>query len=309
MPIDPKNVEQIVEVVTREVLLALAEQEGRTASKTGPHCERECADGICVQTCFDNVGHVINAGAERLTSTLGGIPTDLNLASMIDHTLLKPDVTPDQIAQLCFEARKYGFASVCVNPGHVRLCADLLRGSDVKVCTVIGFPLGATSPEAKVYDTETALRDGATEIDMVINIGALKGGDFTWVARDIRGVVETSHTAGAIVKVIIETALLTDEEKIKACLLAKEAGADFVKTSSGFSGGGATVEDIALMRRVVGPEMGVKASGGVHTFEEARSLVEAGATRIGASAGVKIVQGSKEEKKEVIIPASPAKGY
>ena len=310
MPIDPKNVEQIVEVVTREVLLALAEQEGRTSSKTGSHCERECAEGICMQTCFNHVGHVINAGAERLTSTLGGIPpTDLNLASMIDHTLLKPDVTPDQIAQLCFEARKYGFASVCVNPGHVRLCADLLRGSDVKVCTVIGFPLGATSPEAKVYETETALRDGATEIDMVINIGALKGGDFTWVARDIRGVVETSHTAGAIVKVIIETSLLTEEEKIKACLLAKEAGADFVKTSTGFAGGGATVEDVTLMRRVVGPEMGVKASGGVHTFEQARSMVEAGATRIGASAGVKIVQGAKEEKKETVTTTSPAKGY
>jgi deoxyribose-phosphate aldolase len=309
MPIDSKKVEQIVEVVTREVLLALAEQEGRAASRTSPHCERECADGICVQTCFDNVGHVINAGAERLTSTLGGIPTDLNLASMIDHTMLKPDVTPDQIAQLCFEARKYGFASVCVNPGHVKLCADLLRGSNVKVCTVIGFPLGATSPEAKVYETETALRDGATEIDMVINIGALKGGDFTWVAGDIRGVVETSHTAGAIVKVIIETSLLNDEEKIKACLLAKEADADFVKTSTGFAGGGATVEDVALMRRVVGPEMGVKASGGVHTFEEAKSLVEAGATRIGASAGVKIVQGEKAEKKEVIKPTSPAKGY
>jgi deoxyribose-phosphate aldolase len=306
MPIDPKKVEQIVEVVTREVLLALAEQEGHTASQTGPHCERECADGICVQTCFDNVGHVINAGAERLTSTLGGIPADMNLASMIDHTMLKPDVTPDQIAQLCFEARKYGFASVCVNPGHVKLCADLLRGSNVKVCTVIGFPLGATSPESKVYETETALRDGATEIDMVINIGALKGGDFTWVARDIRGVVETAHTVGAIVKVIIETSLLTDEEKIKACLLAKEADADFVKTSTGFAGGGATVEDITLMRRVVGPEMGVKASGGVHTFEQAKSMVEAGATRIGASAGVKIVQGVKGEKN---IPAAPVKGY
>lgn len=309
MPIDAKKVEQIVEVVTREVLLALAEQEGRTTSRTGPYCERECADGICMQTCFDRIGHVISAGAERLTTTLGGIPTDLNLASMIDHTMLKPDVTPDQIAQLCFEARKYGFASVCVNPGHVKLCADLLRGSNVKVCTVIGFPLGATSPESKVYETETALRDGATEIDMVINIGALKGGDFTWVARDIRGVVETAHIAGAIVKVIIETSLLTDEEKVKACLLAKEADADFVKTSTGFAGGGATVEDIALMRRVVGPEMGVKASGGVHTFEEAKSMVEAGATRIGASAGVKIVQGAKETKKEAVVPASPAKGY
>lgn len=309
MPIDSKNVEHIVEVVTREVLLALAEQEQRSRAKAGQHCEHDCADGICVQTCFDHVGHVINAGAERLTSTLGGVPADLNIASMIDHTLLKPDATPDQIAQLCFEARKYGFASVCVNPGHVKLCADLLRGSDVKVCTVIGFPLGATSPEAKIYETETALRDGATEIDMVINIGALKGGDYTWVARDIRGVVETAHAAGTIVKVIIETALLTDEEKIKACLLAKEAGADFVKTSTGFAGGGATVEDVALMRRVVGQEMGVKASGGVHTFEKAKSLVEAGATRIGASAGVKILEGAKGEKKEATVIPVPVKAY
>jgi len=310
MPIEPKNIEKIVEVVTREVLLALAEQDQHAAAKAaGEHCEHECVDGICVQTCFDNVGHVINAGAERLTSTLGGIPQDLNIASMIDHTLLKPDATPDQIAQLCFEARKYSFASVCVNPGHVSLCADLLRGSNVKVCTVIGFPLGATSPAAKVYETETALRDGATEIDMVINIGALKGGDFTWVARDIRGVVETAHNAGAIVKVIIETSLLTDEEKIKACLLSKEAGADFVKTSTGFAGGGATVEDVALMRRAVGPEMGVKASGGVHTFEEAKSMVEAGATRIGASAGVKIVQGAEGQQTESLAISLPAKAY
>ena len=310
MAMDPKNIEQIVEVVTREVLLALAEQgKDAAAPQAGQRVERECADGICVQTNFDNVGHVINAGAERLTSTLGGIPTDLNLASMIDHTLLKPDATPDQIAQLCFEARKYGFASVCVNPGHAKLCADLLRGSNVKVCTVIGFPLGATSPEAKVYETETALRDGATEIDMVINIGALKGGDYTWVARDIRGVAETAHTGGAILKVIIETSLLNEEEKVKACLLAKEADADFVKTLTGFAGGGATVQDVALMRRVVGPEMGVKASGGVRTFEQAKSMVEAGATRIGASAGVKIVQGAKEEKKEASSAPALAKAY
>ena len=293
MPFEPKDVERIVEVVTREVLLALAEQEQLTKLPNGEHCIGECEEGICVKTCFDHVGHVINAGAQRLTSTLGSIPHDLDIAAMIDHTLLKPDATPDQIAQLCYEARKYGFASVCINPGHVKLCADLLRGSNVKVCTVIGFPLGATSPEAKVYETETALRDGATEIDMVINIGALKGGDNTWVARDIRGVVETAHNARAIVKVIIETSLLTDEEKVTACLLAKQAGADYVKTSTGFAGGGATVEDVALMRRVVGPEMGVKASGGVRTFEEARSMVQAGATRIGASAGVKIVQGEQ----------------
>lgn len=310
MPIDSKEVEKIVEVVTREVLLALSEQDQHVAAQAvGEHCEHECADGICVQTCFDQVGHVINAGAERLTSTLGGIPQDLNIASMIDHTLLKPDATPDQIAQLCYEARKYGFASVCINPGHVKLCADLLRGSPVKVCTVIGFPLGATSPESKVYETETALRDGATEIDMVINIGALKGGDYTWVARDIRSVVETGHAAGAIVKVIIETSLLTDEEKVKACLLAKEAGADFVKTSTGFAGGGATVEDVTLMRRTVGPQMGVKASGGVHNFEEAREMVEAGATRIGASAGVKIVQGAQGQKSESPAVKVPAQAY
>lgn len=309
MTSSPDTIESIVEVVTREVLRALAERRPGLTETKDAHCERECAEGVCVQTCFDHVGHVINAGAERLTSTLGGIPADLKLAAMIDHTLLKPDATPDEIAQLCFEARKHGFASVCVNPGHVRLCADLLRGTAVKVCTVIGFPLGATSPETKVYETETALRDGATEIDMVINIGALKGGDNTWVARDIRGVVETAHAAGAIVKVIIETSLLSDEEKVKACLLSKEAGADFVKTSTGFAGGGATPQDIALMRRTVGPEMGVKASGGVRTFEDARSMVEAGATRIGASAGVKIVQGARADANEATTRAVAQAAY
>lgn len=302
-----REVEQIVEIVTREVLHALAEQEKSTLS--GEHCKQECADGICVQTCFDEIGQVISAGAERITSTLGGIPADPNIAGMIDHTLLKPDATPDQIAQLCYEARKYGFASVCINPGHVKLCADLLRGTQVKVCTVIGFPLGATAPEVKAYEAETALRDGATEIDMVINIGALKGGDHSWVARDIRGVVETTHAAGALVKVIIETALLTDEEKVTACLLAKEAGADYVKTSTGFAGGGATVDDVALMRRVVGPEMGVKASGGVHSFEEAQSMVAAGATRIGASAGVKIVQGAQESLQKAAPQLAVSKAY
>lgn len=309
MPTDPKEVEKIVEVVTREVLLALAEKEQLTNLPQGERCAGECAEGICVKTCFDHVGHVINAGAERITSTLGGIPQDLNIASMIDHTLLKPDATPDQIAQLCYEARKYGFASVCVNPGHVKLCADLLRGSNIKVCTVIGFPLGATSPEAKVYETETALRDGATEIDMVINIGALKGGDHSWVARDIQGVVQTAHTARAIVKVIIETSLLTDEEKVTACLLAKQAGADYVKTSTGFAGGGATVQDVALMRRVVGPEIGVKASGGVHTYEEAKSMIQAGATRIGASAGVRILQGEKQQETKSDGVRVPEKAY
>ncbi|NQS91942.1 MAG: deoxyribose-phosphate aldolase [Chloroflexi bacterium] len=230
---------------------------------------------------------------------------------MIDHTLLKPDATADQIAQLCFEARKFHFASVCINPTHVKLCAELLQGTDVKVCTVIGFPLGASAPEVKAFEAQTALNDGATEIDMVINIGAVKAGDFTLVARDIHEVVKVGHAAGAIVKVIIETSLLNNEEKVTACLLSKEAGADFVKTSTGFSGGGATVEDINLMRRVVGPEMGVKASGGVRDFEGARDLVKAGATRLGASAGVKIVQGQLESNgKGKEVPAeSKAPAY
>jgi deoxyribose-phosphate aldolase len=210
---------------------------------------------------------------------------------MIDHTLLKPDATPDQIAQLSYEARKYRFASVCVNPTHVRLCAELLQGSQVKVCTVVGFPLGATPPEVKLFETQNALKDGATEIDMVINIGALKSNDYELVARDIRGIVLSAHQAGALVKVIIETGLLTREEKVAACLLAKEAGADFVKTSTGFSGGGATTEDVALMREVVGAGLGVKASGGIKTYEDAQSMLSAGATRIGASAGVAILHG------------------
>lgn len=308
MPLDPQKVERIVEIVAREVLLALSEQDAALVTPPGATCKGECAEGLCVTTCFDEIGNVVSAGAERLTSRLGGIPGDLSLAGMIDHTLLKPDATPDQIAQLCYEARKYGFASVCVNPTHVRLCADLLKGTPVKVCTVIGFPLGATSPEVKAFETQTAIHQGATEIDMVINIGALKAGDYELVARDIRSVVQVGHSAGALVKVILETGLLNEEEKVTACLLSKEAGADFVKTSTGFSTGGATVDDIALMRRVVGPEMGVKASGGVRTREDAESMVKAGASRIGASAGVKIVQAVKAGS-EPPAPAPSGKNY
>jgi deoxyribose-phosphate aldolase len=300
------KVEQIVEIVAREVLIALATQEQRSVEDDCDHCTEECTGDVCVRTCFDRVGRVVNAGAARITSSLGGIPEDPSLARMIDHTILKPDATPDQIAQLCYEARKYEFASVCVNPTHVKMCTELLRGSPVKVCTVIGFPLGASSTAVKVFETETALRDGATEIDMVINIGALKGKDYELVAKDINGVVRMAHASGALVKVIIETALLTDEEKEIASLLSKEAGADFVKTSTGFSGGGATAEDIALMRRAVGPEMGIKASGGVKSFEDARRMVFAGATRIGASAGVKIVQGESKMSASEAAPVSVA---
>jgi len=213
-----------------------------------------------------------------------------SIAHMIDHTLLKPDASRDQITQLCHEARQYGFAAVCVNPANVKLAAQLLKDSSVAVCAVVGFPLGATLPEVKAYEAQRVIEDGATEIDMVINIGALKSKDYELVQRDIASVVRTCHNNGAICKVIIEAALLTDEEKIKACQLAKAAGADYVKTSTGFGPGGATVEDVALMRRVVGPEMGIKAAGGIRTFETAKQMIEAGATRIGASAGVKIVQ-------------------
>jgi len=213
-----------------------------------------------------------------------------NIAKIIDHTLLKPEATRDQIVQLCREAREYGFASVCVNPSYVKLAAELLRGSSVKVCSVVGFPLGATLPEVKAYEARRAIEEGAAEIDMVINIGALKSGDLELVKRDIASVVDVCHAKGALCKVIIEAALLTDEEKVLACQLARAAGADYVKTSTGFGPGGATVQDVALMRRTVGPEMGVKAAGGIRSYEAAKSMVEAGATRIGASAGVKIVQ-------------------
>ncbi|MEW6208002.1 MAG: deoxyribose-phosphate aldolase [Acidobacteriota bacterium] len=212
------------------------------------------------------------------------------MALYIDHTLLKPDATRDEILKLCEEGARYGFASVCINPVWVREAACALRGSGVKVCTVIGFPLGANAPDTKAYEARRALFDGASELDMVINIGALKSGDYALVRRDIAGVVEVAREAGSMVKVIIETALLTDEEKIKACEIARDAGADFVKTSTGFSKGGATAADIALMRKTVGSLMGVKASGGVKDLKQAQEMIRAGATRIGASVGVKIVQ-------------------
>ena len=210
-------------------------------------------------------------------------------ARLIDHTLLKPTATADQIRQLCAEAREYKFAAVCVNPVWVPLCAELLAGSPVAVCTVVGFPLGADLSEAKAFEAERCVALGASEIDMVINIGALKAQDFAAVRDDIAAVVSSSHAAGAIVKVIIEAAYLTDEEKVAACVLATEAGADFVKTSTGFGPSGATAADVALMRRVVGPGIGVKAAGGIRSGEDFRSMVGAGANRIGASAGVKIV--------------------
>lgn len=209
------------------------------------------------------------------------------IAAMIDHTLLKPEATPTQIEKLCAEAAEYHFASVCVNPVYIPLAARLLKGTGVKVCCVVGFPLGAIAPEQKAAEAASCAAMGAEELDMVIHVGAAKAGDWALVQRDIEGVVKAA--AGHTVKVIIETCLLTDEEKVKACEAAKAAGAHFVKTSTGFSTGGATTHDIALMRKTVGPEMGVKASGGIRDYETAMAMIEAGANRIGASAGIAIV--------------------
>ena len=212
------------------------------------------------------------------------------LARLIDHTLLKPEAGEEQVRAICAEAAANGFASVCVNPGWVPVCAELLLETSVKVCTVIGFPLGATLPAVKAYEVEQVAQLGAQEVDMVLNVGRLRDGDYGAVYRDIAAVVDAARDNGLLLKVIIETGLLDDEQKIAACVIAKEAGADFVKTATGFNGGGATAEDIALMRRVVGPSLGVKASGGVRTAADALQMVAAGATRIGTSGGVRIMQ-------------------
>ncbi|MBD0324815.1 MAG: deoxyribose-phosphate aldolase [Pyrinomonadaceae bacterium] len=233
---------------------------------------------------------IVDAGAARIGLVLGQTASARDWASLIDHTLLKPEATEDDIRRLCEEAARFRFASVCVNPTWVRASACHLNGTGVPVCTVIGFPLGATLPDVKAYEARRAIFDGAREVDMVINVGALKSGDDCAVEHDIRSVVEVAHEFNVTCKVIIETALLTDDEKVRACQAAERAGADFVKTSTGFAKGGATVADIALMRQTVGAELGVKASGGVKGLEDARAMVEAGATRIGASVGVKIAQ-------------------
>lgn len=213
-----------------------------------------------------------------------------NIAKYIDHTLLKADAKKEEVVQLCKEAKEYGFFSVCVNPSFVELCAKELKGSEVKVCTVIGFPLGASTTETKAFETKDAINKGAHEVDMVINISKLKDGDYDYIQKDIEAVVKASDKR-ALVKVIIETCLLKEDQKIKACEIAKAAGADFVKTSTGFSTGGATAEDIALMRKTVGDAMGVKASGGVRSSQDAQKMIESGASRIGASASIAIVEG------------------
>ena len=278
------DIERLTTLITQEVISVISQQPEQDFCTV---CGRAC-DGRCITHHPDVARNMIALGADRLSAKLGVdyVPTDI--AGYIDHTLLKPDATEQQIRQLCAEAVEFGFASVCVNPTWVPLAARLLAGAKPMVATVIGFPLGATLPDVKAYETSRTLEAGANEFDMVINIGALKSRDFRLVEQDIAGVVAAAQ--GCTVKVIIETALLTDEEKVEACVIAKAAGADFVKTSTGFASKGATAEDVALMRRVVGGDMGVKASGGIRSAEDARAMIEAGATRIGASAGVKIVK-------------------
>ena len=262
--------EVLIELIAREVLAAIAADSD-----------------ICDNP--EAVRQVVANGADRVAFHGVASEVPLDVAKYIDHTLLKPEATAEEIDQLADEAEEFGFASVCVNPTWVKRASERLRGSDVETCAVIGFPLGANTPEIKAMETRRALRDGAREVDMVINVGALKSGDFDLVRKDIDKVVDAAHEGGAIVKVILETSKLTDEEKVVASAIAKEAKADYVKTSTGFGGGGATVFDVALMRETIGPDMGVKASGGVRTAQDLEDMIAAGATRIGASAGVQIV--------------------
>ena len=296
--------DRLVDEITRQVLSALDSPSARGPAPRAaePHthdhatCDRCRAWGNGAVRGPEETRVLAEAGASRVVATVGYCPASDGLASVIDHTLLKPDATREEVDQLCREAAQFCFASVCVNPNWVALCREILRDSGVKVCTVIGFPLGAHLPDVKSYEARRAVEQGAEEVDMVLNVGALKSRDYALVEQDIHGVVQASGR-GTVVKVILETSLLTRDEKVMGCTLAKAAGADFVKTSTGFGGGGATVEDVQLMRETVGPEMGVKASGGVRTRDDVEKMVAAGASRIGASAGVKIVRGEDGEGK------------
>ena len=285
------EMERLIETITAEIFCYLGERQFCELRGLGidelvcPGC-----DARCVESCADKARRVVAAGADRLSAGIGVQKVESDLARLIDHTLLRPEASRDDVARLCREAREFGFATVVINPYWVPLAVAELRGTPVKVCTVAGFPLGATLPQVKVQETEEVLKLGAQEVDMVMNIGALKSGEDDLVEQEIRGVAAACHRAGAICKVILETAVLTDQEKVRACERARAAGADFVKTSTGFGPGGATARDVELMRLVVGPEMGVKAAGGIRSLEDLQKMVSAGATRIGASASVKIIE-------------------
>jgi deoxyribose-phosphate aldolase len=285
------DIKRVIDIILQELAAAGAVAPARCA-----------CHGFAFDCCPQQVRGVVAAGAERLGLHAAG-GGDREVARLIDHTLLKPDATGPDIEKLCREAAEFHFATVCVNPTWVAFAARLLRGTGVGVCSVVGFPLGATTPDVKQYETRRAIFDGATEIDMVINVGALKSGDLRLVEKDIEGVTHACRDAGVISKVIIEAALLSDEEKVAASTLTKAAGADFVKTSTGFGPGGATIGDVMLMRRVVGESIGVKAAGGVRDLEQVKAMIAAGATRVGASAGVRIV---KESRGEPLAPPRPS---
>lgn len=303
------DIESLVTRITQEVMKEISSERplpelrvindngnAKSTTQDGKVCylitTGECAGvGCCAELMPDTVREIIGEGADRIGNRLGGVVDAADIAARIDHTLLKPDSTSDQVRELCREAREHNFASVCINPTFVSLAAELLRNSPVKVCTVVGFPLGATTTFTKVVETKEAVANGADEIDMVINIGALKNGEDHLVEEDMRAVVQAA--SGRITKAIFETALLSDDEVIRASRMAKRAGLDYVKTSTGFGPGGATTHHVALMRKTVGRSMGVKASGGVRDLEGAREMIAAGATRIGASASVKIVSGER----------------
>lgn len=291
------DIQRLIQIIVEEL----------AAAQRAPVPSRCACHSLLYECCPDRLRGVLEAGATRLGLHATGGEAG-GVAAMIDHTLLKADAARADIEALCREAAEYHFATVCVNPTWVALCARLLSDTaphgGVKVCTVVGFPLGATTPDTKHYETRRVIFDGAREVDMVINVGALKSGDLRVVERDIESVAAPCREAGVLSKVIIEAALLTDGEKVTACTLAKAAGADYVKTSTGFGPGGATAADVALMRRVVGEEMGVKAAGGVKDLDGLRAMVAAGATRVGASAGVRIVQQSRGQ-----APTAVARGY
>lgn len=292
---ETRELDRLVEQIGEEILARLG--GGRVPPRAEglniPELVCPGCQGRCPQTCEKKTREIVAAGACRVSASEKLTRVQADLAAMIDHTLLRPEATGADIRKLCAEARQWSFASVCVNPYWVPLAAGELAGTAVKVCTVAGFPLGASATRVKAREAEEAVRCGAAEIDMVINIGELRGGNFDAVREDIRAVVEVAHGAGALVKVILETALLDDNQKAIGSTLAKLAGADFVKTSTGFSTAGATARDVALMRAAVGPEMGVKASGGIRTLADLEQMKAAGASRIGASASVRIVESAK----------------
>jgi len=287
-----EDIRRVIEIILQELAAAGAVTPARCA-----------CHGFSTDCCPNQVSGVIAAGACRLGLHAAGGGAG-EVAALIDHTLLKPDATAQEIEKLCREAMDFHFATVCVNPTWVAFSHRMLRGSDVGVCSVVGFPLGATTPDVKHYETRRVIFDGATEVDMVINVGALKSGDLRLVEQDIEAVTGPCREHRVVSKVIIETSLLTDEEKVAASTLTKAAGADFVKTSTGFGPGGATVADVTLMRKIVGEQMGVKAAGGVRDYEQMKAMVAAGASRVGASAGVRIVKESRGENVSVVKSSS-----